>query len=394
MRPPARTFQMFSLLIGAIALVLSSAGLVGASPAEGDEARGNSESAVPEHAAEKQGGPDHVDDEIDDDSTNTSNDSTNDGIDDSTNDGIEDGESAHPSGNDRLVEPGSSGTQGESPSDPDGMTNGGADKPGGEGGIFTGDQDGNNGCGNDQDFEDDNNGLCLGPDGAPGQQADDDDTSTGGEDDTDVEDGDESNDAGADKVTICHATGSETNPYNLITVSVNSILNPAGHGDHEDDIIPPFEGFDGQGDLDLLDAGCEVDDDTSTGGEGEDVDGDEGEDVDGVDGDEDNLDVDGDDADGDEDVLGEVIVNVPTPDVRPATPATPTVTPATPASPAFEVVADRNSTQVLGSQVTRSSQLPRTGDETTNLVPFGLGLVLLGFGLQHTSKRFSAARVS
>ncbi len=37
------------------------------------------------------------------------------------------------------------------------------------------------------------------------------------------------------KITICHATGSETNPYNEITVSVNG-LN--GHGKHEGDIIP------------------------------------------------------------------------------------------------------------------------------------------------------------
>ena len=41
------------------------------------------------------------------------------------------------------------------------------------------------------------------------------------------------------KVTICHATGSETNPYNEITVSVNG-LN--GHDKHEGDIIPVPEG--------------------------------------------------------------------------------------------------------------------------------------------------------
>ena len=37
------------------------------------------------------------------------------------------------------------------------------------------------------------------------------------------------------KITICHATDSQTNPYNEITVSVNG-LN--GHGTHADDIIP------------------------------------------------------------------------------------------------------------------------------------------------------------
>jgi hypothetical protein len=49
--------------------------------------------------------------------------------------------------------------QGNSSSDPDGMSNGGADKPGCPGGLDA-DKDGNNGCGNDADREDDNNGNC------------------------------------------------------------------------------------------------------------------------------------------------------------------------------------------------------------------------------------------
>lgn len=40
------------------------------------------------------------------------------------------------------------------------------------------------------------------------------------------------------KIAICHATGSAINPYTEITVSVNG-LN--GHGDHEGDIIPAPE---------------------------------------------------------------------------------------------------------------------------------------------------------
>jgi hypothetical protein len=41
-------------------------------------------------------------------------------------------------------------------------------------------------------------------------------------------------------ITICHATNSESNPYEELTISVNG-LN--GHGDHEGDIIPmPAEG--------------------------------------------------------------------------------------------------------------------------------------------------------
>jgi hypothetical protein len=39
-------------------------------------------------------------------------------------------------------------------------SNGGADKPGGTGGVDQSDQDGNNGCGNDTDREDDNEGWC------------------------------------------------------------------------------------------------------------------------------------------------------------------------------------------------------------------------------------------
>jgi hypothetical protein len=73
------------------------------------------------------------------------------------------GDNMHPSGKDKSYEAGKSGNQGKSESDPDGDENGGIDKPGGtataRGDLD--DQDGNNGCGNDDDFEDDNNGNCL-----------------------------------------------------------------------------------------------------------------------------------------------------------------------------------------------------------------------------------------
>ena len=42
----------------------------------------------------------------------------------------------------------------------------------------------------------------------------------------------------SDKITICHATGSQKNPYTQITISVDG-LN--GHGNHEGDIIPAPE---------------------------------------------------------------------------------------------------------------------------------------------------------
>jgi hypothetical protein len=78
-----------------------------------------------------------------------------------------DSDNLHPSGKDRHE---AKGTQGKSTSDPDDdgrgpdRSNGGADKPfaseDGTGGVDAGDQDGNNGCGNDDDFEDDNEGWC------------------------------------------------------------------------------------------------------------------------------------------------------------------------------------------------------------------------------------------
>lgn len=45
---------------------------------------------------------------------------------------------------------------------------------------------------------------------------------------------------GATKVTICHATSSDKNPYNQIQVDDDSIVK-GGHGDHPNDIIPPFD---------------------------------------------------------------------------------------------------------------------------------------------------------
>jgi hypothetical protein len=42
---------------------------------------------------------------------------------------------------------------------------------------------------------------------------------------------------GRGKVTLCHATGSATNPYVVVTVSVNATTGN-GHGRHADDVIP------------------------------------------------------------------------------------------------------------------------------------------------------------
>ena len=79
----------------------------------------------------------------------------------------DDDDNMHPSDKDRETNNGSTDDeQGNSGSDPDDdgrgpdRSNGGADKPGGPGGVDLDDQDGNNGCGNDDDFEDDNEGWC------------------------------------------------------------------------------------------------------------------------------------------------------------------------------------------------------------------------------------------
>ena len=90
-------------------------------------------------------------------------------------DPLGDTDNAHPSGNDKHVEAGGSGNQGKAVSDPDDdgrgpdRTNRGVDQPGGPGGLDILDQDGNNGCGNDDDFEDDNEGNCGGKPSGPSQ---------------------------------------------------------------------------------------------------------------------------------------------------------------------------------------------------------------------------------
>ena len=90
--------------------------------------------------------------------------------DDETDPNVDDDDNAHPSGKDRSVENGGSGNQGKSESNPDDSKGPmryegelGDDKPAGPGGTDLSDQDGNNGCGNDDDFDDDNNGWCGKP---------------------------------------------------------------------------------------------------------------------------------------------------------------------------------------------------------------------------------------
>ena len=90
-------------------------------------------------------------------------------------------------------------TQGRSLSDPDGTSNGGADKPGCADERVDPwdadlDNDGNNGCGNDADREDDNNGNC-GHEKAQGSDDDSPDVEDGDDgDDTTTVDGDDTTD--------------------------------------------------------------------------------------------------------------------------------------------------------------------------------------------------------
>ena len=241
-------------------------------------------------------GSDH-DGDADSDS-DTSYDEDNDTNDGTANNVEDDGDDAHPSGKDRSVESGGSGTQGKSESNPDDSKGPqryegarGDDKANGPGGTDLADQDGNNGCGNDDDFDDDNNGHCGKPtspdnscseNGHNGWECSENGNVKGGgetcpdgsnmgngngkncdnggsvkgdketcpEDssmgtghsskdcDSDIKgDKDQATPTGgpANKITICHATGSATNPFVEITISENGL---SGHGDHEGDIIP------------------------------------------------------------------------------------------------------------------------------------------------------------
>ena len=67
---------------------------------------------------------------------------------------------------------------------------------------------------------------------------------------------------GGEKITICHATGSEKNPYESITVDLHALNGHAGsHHQHSEDIIPANNGkvLPGGQNLDKVDvwnAGC------------------------------------------------------------------------------------------------------------------------------------------
>ncbi|MEA2498332.1 MAG: hypothetical protein QOH26_737 [Actinomycetota bacterium] len=247
---------------------LSSRGLVGlvavflamflmALPAIADSSEGIDEAAtsttVPEFDGALVTDADHDGDADSDPGTAFTEDNDADGV---VNNVPDEGDNAHPSGNDRSVEPGGSGNQGNAESTPDQNGHGperdyeGTDKPNGAGGVDKNDQDGNNGCGNDDDFEDDNEGWCGKPvrdcDNAkhmPKGHAVDCDTP-----EEECPEGMTKDESGEcviivkeGKVTLCHATGSTTNPYVKITIAAPAAVNAHIEHQHGEDIIPPFE---------------------------------------------------------------------------------------------------------------------------------------------------------
>jgi hypothetical protein len=224
----------------------------------------------------------------------------------------------------------------------------------------------------------------------------------GSGDDEDGNDGDEG-EQGADKVTICHATASATNPYVIITIAKQAVLN--GHVDHQDgrDIIPAFDDFPGQpvgqGPITSIEDCVLADEDDGTQVPGP--------------GDSDDIETPGDD-DGDNGVTPPIVggdTETPAPGETPVTGETP-VSPEVPTEvegdevvtdavapvttfrpvvrPAGPVVMDQPT--VMGDVTTRTvaGELPRTGsDAAAALAPFGLLLLLAGYALQRTGRRRS-----
>lgn len=106
--------------------------------------------------------------------------------------------------------------------DPDGMTNGGVDQPGGTGGVDTSSQDGNNGSGNDADCEDDNRGV-----GVPGHCKDRPATGSEGGTGSPLPGQDETSDQTSDLTPQLHLTPSLTTVADATGTDSSLVSAPA-----------------------------------------------------------------------------------------------------------------------------------------------------------------------
>ena len=157
-------------VFGAPALAHHNADHDGGQGTEQQDSKGDEQG---KNDKEPDGDADSADGQTTEDNDDDNGDGTSSGSGDLPNN-VPDEKNDHPSGKDKSVEQ-DKGNQGNSESNPDNDGHGPErnscpgsgwgeciDKPGGDGGEDTYDQDGNNGCGNDDDFEDDNEGRCLG----------------------------------------------------------------------------------------------------------------------------------------------------------------------------------------------------------------------------------------
>ena len=146
--------------LASLAIVAVAPGLAGPDNAGNDRKAGYEENSSTPQETNQGKGADNDGDADSDPNTAYEDDHTT----------ADSGDNAHPSGKDRSVENGGSGNQGKAESNPDDSKGPmryegtqGDDKPAGPGGTDLDDQDGNNGCGQDDDFNDDNNGWCGKP---------------------------------------------------------------------------------------------------------------------------------------------------------------------------------------------------------------------------------------
>jgi hypothetical protein len=162
-----KRFSIATALLTMFAALLALV-LVAATPALAHHKDDHDKGGKPSSSTASDSGDKDGDADSDPNTAYTEDNDTNDG--NTPNNVSDEGDNAHPSGKDRSVENGGSGTQGKSESNPDDSKgpmryegNIGDDKANGPGGTDLADQDGNNGCGNDDDFDDDNNGHCGKP---------------------------------------------------------------------------------------------------------------------------------------------------------------------------------------------------------------------------------------